>query len=180
VETCRGCSRNGEENAAQRLEHCSSSHTQYGEAPHLPGRAVSTPGLAVGEVGNRNRGASPGFREMSRPAGGVAAAAGPSWGCPAFRSDHDPRSRYSVHGTPPRRFDGHAVFRGSPSDAEAPEAPIGLGSPSGLTDKSPPESCAAPATLMRFAAPTATSAREVHYSRDSCPGSFRLQGFSPS
>jgi hypothetical protein len=88
--------------------------------------------------------------------------------------------RYSVHGTPPRRFDGHAVLGISPSGTEAPEAPIGLGSPPGHTGKSPPESCAAPATLVRFDAPTATSAREVHGSRDSSPGSFRLQGFSPS
>jgi hypothetical protein len=74
-------------------------------------------------------------------------------------------SRYSVHGSPPRRFDGHAVFRRSPSAAEAAEAPIGLGPPPGHTCKSPPESCAAPATLMRFAAPTATSAR-----RSTSPG----------
>jgi hypothetical protein len=51
------------------------------------------------------------------------------------------------------------------SGAGAPETSIGLDSPSGHTGKSPPESCAAPATLMGFGAPTATSAR-----RSTVPG----------
>jgi hypothetical protein len=87
-------------------------------------------------------------------------------------------SRHAVRR--PRGF-----FRRSPPDAEAPEAPIGLGSPPGHTCKFPPESCAAPATLMRFGAPTATSAR-----RSTSPGfprpvrsAFRvshpLDGFLP-
>jgi hypothetical protein len=95
-------------------------------------------------------------------------------------------SRYSVHGIPPRRFDGPAVCLGrSPSDTEAPEAPVDLGSPPGRTDKSPPESCAAPATLMRFGAPTAASARRSTWPGDPTPvrSAFRvshpLDGFLP-
>jgi hypothetical protein len=91
----------------------------------------------VGEVGNRNWCASPGNSETCRPAGGVPATAVPSWGYPAFRSDHDLRSCYSVHSTPPRRFYGHAVFRRSPPGTEAPGAPVGLGSPSGRYRQTP-------------------------------------------
>jgi hypothetical protein len=40
-----------------------------------------------------------------------------------------------------------------------PEAPVGLAGPSGQSDNTPPESCAAPATLMGFRAPTTTSTR---------------------
>jgi hypothetical protein len=42
---------------------------------------------------------------------------------------------------------------------------MALGSPSRYTEEPPPESCAAPATLMGFCAPTATSAR-----RSTIPG----------
>ena len=40
-----------------------------------------------------------------------------------------------------------------------PEAPVGLAGPSGHSYDAPPESCAAPATLMGFCAPTTTSTR---------------------
>jgi hypothetical protein len=39
------------------------------------------------------------------------------------------------------------------------EAPIGLAGSSGLSEIAPPESCAAPATLLGFCAPTTTSTR---------------------
>lgn len=41
----------------------------------------------------------------------------------------------------------------------AGEAPVGLAGPSGYSNNVPPESCAAPATLMGFCAPTTTSTR---------------------
>jgi len=48
---------------------------------------------------------------------------------------------------------------GSRSGTEAPESPMVLNSPSGPAVIPPPESCAAPATLMGFCAPTTTQAR---------------------
>ena len=170
--------------------HC--SHTTLskrrpanGQVPLVPASGSLPRPPCGGRGWNRNRFASPGFPEKSQPAEGVSASARPSWSCPSFEAIAKLRSRYLVHGCPPRRFNGHAVLRRTPSDTAASEAPIDLGSPPGHTGKSPPESCAAPATLMRFAAPTATSAR-----RSTSPGvpdpvrsvfrvSHPLDGFLP-
>jgi hypothetical protein len=96
------------------------------------------------------------------------------------------RSRYSVPGT---RLAVSTTARssGEPlSGAEAPETPLGLGSPSGHASALPPESCAAPATLMGFLAPTATSARRSTIPRIPTPVSSAsrvshpLDGLLPS
>jgi hypothetical protein len=139
----------------------------------------------VGEVGTETGLPLQGFRGKASQPKASPPPLDPHGVAPSFEAIAILRSRYSVRGGPPRRFNGLAVLRRTPSDTEAPEAPIDLGSPSGHTSSSPPESCAAPATLMGFTAPTATSAR-----RSTSPGipnpvrsvfrvSHPLDGFLP-
>lgn len=52
--------------------------------------------------------------------------------------------------------------------------------PSGFDQADAAKASWAPATLVGFCAPTATTAGEVHQPGAASPGSFRLQGFRPS
>jgi hypothetical protein len=72
------------------------------------------------------------------------------------------RSRYSVHGS---RFAVSTALRSfghGPLDTEASKAPVDSDFPTGFTTIIPPESCAAPATLMGFPAPFGDIRAEVH------------------
>jgi hypothetical protein len=90
------------------------------------------------------------------------------------------RSRYLVRGIPPRRFDGHAVI---------PEIAIrcrstGSSHRLGFSSRAHLQ---VPAGVLRGSSyphevwrPDSDVGAEVHITRVSTPGSFRLQGFSPS
>ena len=89
------------------------------------------------------------------------------------------RRRSSGSRHPPCRFDDFAVFRSPPNRHRSADAFHGLGSPSGFTGPFPPESpdfgCP-PEVLRPYSDISAGGPR----SRVSTPGTFRLQGFSPS
>jgi hypothetical protein len=96
-----------------------------------------------------------------------------------FEAFTDLRSRYSVHGSRlvVRRPRGLSHIRQpTPERRRLPWTSVPL---QGTTGPTPPGPREAPATLVGFFAPTATSAREVHVPGASSPGLFRLQGLHP-
>jgi hypothetical protein len=80
---------------------------------------------------------------------------------------------------PPCRFDDFAVFRSPPGRCRSTHAFHGLGSPSGFTGSIPPKSpdFSNPPEVLR---PYSDISAGGPQSRVSTPGTFRLQGFSPS
>jgi hypothetical protein len=106
----------------------------------------------------------------------------------AFRSLHELGSRYSVHGSRHAVSTTSRVFRNSLSGARTPDA-IRCRS-TGSSHRLGPllgTNRTAPAGVLRGSGyplgvlrPYSDIGLKVHSTRDSRPGTFRLQGFSPS
>jgi hypothetical protein len=98
---------------------------------------------------------------------------GPSWDCPVFRSVTDlvVGIWFATPAPPFRRPRGFPKIR---HPAPRYGSSLDLDFPTGFTSLTPPESCAAPAALLRFISPTATSTR-----RSTHPG-FQTRFVPPS
>jgi hypothetical protein len=105
-----------------------------------------------------NRFSSPGHCESVWPKPAFPPTTVPRGVVPLFGVRHRSRSDLFGWSLPPCRFHGFAVFRKRSVDAEAPTPPVSLDLLQGTPD-CPGRHLPTPATLMRFRAPTATSAR---------------------
>jgi hypothetical protein len=113
----------------------------------------------VGELESSDPVDPPGLLEPARLKKALPTSPDPHGIAPSCEAIAKPRSRYSVCGSRPAvsttaRFSGE-----TPSGAEAPEAPVDLGFPSGYSPNQPRRDREAPTTLLGFDAPTATSVR---------------------